>query len=392
MIPKPLASISEADLDSLVTNKVDERKTLEFKRTLPREDDKTEFRADVTSLANSSGGDLIYGVDAVEGVATAVLGLGDAKVDPEILRLQSLLLTHVDPRIPGVEMQAVPVGAKGHVLVVRVPKSWRGPHLVRMVKDEKAFRMFGRHSKGKWDFDGTEIRSAYLLSEQLEHRMRRWRDDRLAKVATREMPVALEGGPLVALHMMPLSAFNEPNAIPAADLEKHRPAPIFAGGWNHHINLDGFVLYSGASGAIGASKVDSSYTQFFRSGCVEAVSTMLFDQRGSHLVLAGLGYERELVTRVAEYTNTLVKVGVTHPIIVTMAILGARGSVLLPASGFFDGRPLDRDAVVLPEVLFERPDQDVKTTMRPLFDAVWNAYGYPRSFNYDEKGQWQERR
>jgi hypothetical protein len=29
--------------------------------------------------------------------------------------------------------------------------------------------------------------------------------------------------------------------------------------------------------------------------------------------------------------------------------------------------------------------------LRPLFDAVWNAAGWERSFNYDEKGKWTRR-
>ena len=30
--------------------------------------------------------------------------------------------------------------------------------------------------------------------------------------------------------------------------------------------------------------------------------------------------------------------------------------------------------------------------MRPVFDAVWNACGYAKSFNYNEKGEWTEGR
>lgn len=388
MIPKPLASLTEADLDSLVTNKVDERKTLEFKQTLPRDDDKdkTEFRADVTSLANSSGGDLLYGVEAKDGVATAVVGLGAANMDSELLRLQNLLFSHVDPRIPGVEMQAVTTANKGPVLVVRVPKSWRGPHLVKMPQDNRTFRMFGRHDKGKWAFDGTEIRAAYLLSEQLEQRVRRWRDDRLAKVAAREMPVELDTGPLVVLHLMPVSAFNDRNVIAVRNLERHRPAPLVSSGWNHHINLDGFVLYDSSPNS--PKGKHHSYTQLFRSGCVEAASVKLFGKsRLPSRHELSRGYETRIADAVDEYTKVLVALGVAYPLVVAMAIFGARGSALES-----DGRELDRDEVILPDVLIERPDQDVKTILRPLFDAVWNAYGYSRSMNYDDDGKWIERR
>ena len=59
MIPKPLDKIEAADIQSLVTNGDEERRTMDFKRDLPgnADKDKNELRADVTSFANAGGGD-----------------------------------------------------------------------------------------------------------------------------------------------------------------------------------------------------------------------------------------------------------------------------------------------------------------------------------------------
>ena len=55
-------------------------------------------------------------------------------------------------------------------------------------------------------------------------------------------------------------------------------------------------------------------------------------------------------------------------------------------------RPVDRDALLVPEVLIESLEQDLHALqrhMRPLLDAVWNSVGAPGSPHYDESGNWR---
>jgi len=64
MIPTDIDQITEEDLQALIDNSVIEGKTIEYKQSLPSnsDSDKKEFLADVSSFANASGGDLIYGI------------------------------------------------------------------------------------------------------------------------------------------------------------------------------------------------------------------------------------------------------------------------------------------------------------------------------------------
>lgn len=50
--------------------------------------------------------------------------------------------------------------------------------------------------------------------------------------------------------------------------------------------------------------------------------------------------------------------------------------------------PVDRDLVILPDVLIESRDSDLLTDLRSLFDGVWNACGWVRCFDYNEQGKW----
>lgn len=76
-----------------------------------------------------------------------------------------------------------------------------------------------------------------------------------------------------------------------------------------------------------------------------------------------------------------------------MVLIGCKGAYLwTDFSRGLDSQPIDRDVAILPEVQAgSLDDDDVPTVMRPIFDAVWNACGHPRSYNYTESGVWDIR-
>ena len=46
------------------------------------------------------------------------------------------------------------------------------------------------------------------------------------------------------------------------------------------------------------------------------------------------------------------------------------------------------DTLVLPEVVIEDRADQLEKVLKPLFDTVWNAFGFNRSSNYDAEGNW----
>lgn len=391
MIPKTLDKIEAADIQSLVTNGDEERRTLDFKRDLPgnTDKDKNELRADVTSFANAGGGDLIFGVDEAGGVATAVPGLPGVDADAEIRRIEAVIQTSIDPRVPGFESRAIAIPGKGPVIVVRVPKSWRGPHLVKI---NDTFRMFGRYSKGKYICDATEIRSAFALSEELPERIRRWRDDRLAKVIGGDAPVPLEDGARLFIHLLPLSSFAVNVELSAGELKaratEFRPPDVSS--WDYRVNLDGFLTFSGPREP---SKRNIAYCQVFRSGRVESVTTQIVTEHEGRRLIAGGWYEPMVVKTLQSYLKALQALMVPTPVMVMLTIAGAKGAWLAVSGKYFHsgGGEVDRDMVILPESLFEDFGEDIPQKMRATFDAFWNACGWERSFSYSDKGEWAPR-
>jgi hypothetical protein len=77
-----------------------------------------------------------------------------------------------------------------------------------------------------------------------------------------------------------------------------------------------------------------------------------------------------------------------------MALLNCKGSYMyVDFSRLLPGEQqvIDRDAALMPDVLIERLDEDIPKALRPMFNAVWNACGFARSFNYDNNGEWNPR-
>ena len=386
MIPKRFGDISKADIDSLVANGVPEGRTLDYKRTLPggKDDEKREFLADVSSFANAAGGDILFGVDEDQGAPTVANGLPGIDPDAEILRLDNSIRSGIEPRVPAVQIKAVDGFPAGPVMVLRVPKSWSSPHMVTF---KGSSRFFSRTNAGKFQMDVAEIRSAFLLSAELAERIKRFRDDRLAKIISDETPVPLEPKGKIILHMLPINAFTQPSVIDVRPFATGGRCldPIVDGPFSGRLNVDGFV----SCWPLKTTKY-ACYTQLFRSGIIEAVDGFSLIHNGN----LETAYEHRLVVALGGYLKLLSDLEIEPPVVVLLSLVGFKGARMLTEAGYFDPiEPnrvpvVDRDVLVLPDVLVEDFSQAPAMILKPLFDTVWQAAGHLGSLNYDGAGNW----
>jgi len=192
MISKRLEEVDEADLDHLVVNSVTEGKTVEYKKVLPgnSDSDKKEFLADVSSFANTTGGDLIFGIDEAQGVPTGIPGLVFSDPDAEVLRLDSIINDGLEPKIR-FGTRVIQRAGKPPVVIVKTERSWIGPHRVIYKGHD---RFYARNSAGKYPMDVSELRSAFTLADSVTERLRQFRDDRIARLRNNKTPVTLVAG------------------------------------------------------------------------------------------------------------------------------------------------------------------------------------------------------
>ncbi len=371
----------ENDLQALVDDQVTEIKTIEYKESLPSNSDseKKEFLADVSSFANAVGGYLIYGMRENSGIASEVCGLESIDADAEIRRLENIIRDGIKPRIPGVAMWAIPLRTLRTAIIIRIPKSWASPHMVAFKNDSK---FYSRNSAGKYQLDVSELRTAFNLSETTTERIRNFRIERLSKIIAGETPVTLNQNPKIIFHIVPFGAFNPASRFDVSSLANDttgRLQPISAASWNSRHNFDGYLSF--------ASPL--TYLQVFRNGNIEAVNASIIEPDDEGLTIPSLLFEGKLLDALPRFLSIQRQLGVEPPLFIMLSLLGVSGCRMGVDSRLDStfGYPIDRDALILPEIIVENFECNPSEAMRPIFDAIWNAAGWPRSMNYNENGE-----
>src|SRR5262249_5284158 len=148
------------------------------------------------------------------------------------------------------------------------------------------------------------LRRAFTLSATIYEQIKGFRAERVAQGSKGETPILLMPGGTLILHPVPLASFRSRHLFAVAttpDLATPFP-PLRANGWDHRLNLDGHVAYSG----VRKDRTSRSYTQFFRNGVVEAVlsDVVMEKKEEGKLLLAGY-YERTLTQEFRPVTRLL---------------------------------------------------------------------------------------
>jgi hypothetical protein len=388
---KRIEDVEEDDLRGLVSAGVPEGRLIEYKLTLPggTDNDKKEFLADVSSFANASGGDLVYGIREEQGSAVELVGLHHANMDAERLRLEEIIRNGITPRIPGLTVRAITLQPHNAALIIRVRRSFAQPHMVTF---KGASRFYSRNSTGKYQLDVAELRTAFQTSGAFAERARNFRAERLGNIVAGETPVKLQEPPVAVLHLVPASTFDPGTRIDISPLagqaDRLRPMIDYGGFWAPRYNFDGLFSHASSEGEA------CSYVQLFRNGSIEAVLADVKNTERENQKMLPIGWlEKNLIDALPIYLRALRDVAVEPPVFLMLSLLSVSGYYMSidgrPRLRRFDQTPIDRDALLAPEVALESFEQDASQTLRPIFDAIWNAAGWSRSMSYDEVGIWR---
>jgi hypothetical protein len=399
----PLNQVDAGRLAALVTNAVREGRQLEYKEQLPSEsdEDKRQFLADVTSFANAIGGDLIFGIRESRDASSVLTGepdplipgLPSLNLGAEQLRLENLMRDGVASRMPPVSFHEIRRGSDPPCLLLRIPRSWAGLHMVTF---KNWSRIFGRNSTGKYQLDIGQIRTEILARESEYERVRRFRVERIARIVAGETPIPTGHGPKIILHGLPVSPWDGvwSRLMKIQEQQIADLLPSFsaqASSWRY--NLDGFVTYT-----IRSDPERDSYTQLFRDGGIEKLS-------GGAIVLTprngpprdffyGFHVEEAAINAFASNQRCWTHLGVEPPLVVGLCLTGVTGVQLRPSGDWHrqEAVAFDRDPLVIPEIVVEDLSPPAHEILRPLFDLLWNAGGWPRSPYYDASGEWKRPR
>lgn len=385
---KSITASPEDELRALVAAGVGDLRVMDFRPELPEptEAGRIEFLNDVSSFANALGGHILYGATAIPGEPVEL-----RPFEPRIVRDRALWLEHalvggISPNLPGLRFKVVELENQKAALVVHIPRSWAGPHLV-VGRDTNNF--FSRDHKGRYLLDVSELRAAFLMGHTLRERLRNFRLDRLNVIRNRALSVNLSEAPKMVLHILPVASFAPGFHIDISQLDGLEPQlmrPMQARGLVTHFNYDGMITFSSVE------KYAYSYVQVFRNGCLEAGETLLLELRDGRKYIPGGAFEREVIQCGERMVGLLKRMEVEPPYVVMLSFLGVHGYSLFVGAMRWQSNThqIERQDLYLEDVVIQDAAQDFSRVIRPAFDQVWNACGWPRSMNYDTEGNWHE--
>lgn len=371
MILKSLDDITLADLEQLSTTGVSEGRTLEFKSELPggKDDDTKEFLADVTSLANTDGGDLIYGVVDEDGVAASAPGVAlSASLDATLLRLENLLRDAVQPRLSGVRFLWREKTPDAGLLIVRVPASLAAPHRVTFKGGAKFYH---RNSRGKAEMDTHELRLAFTASEALPNRLSKLHQDAVRMVEEGDLPFDLEAGPKAMLSILPLNLLRDERQLDIDGQTAVYPPDI------HSISslqaLEGFYV-----AAAGGDRPSNSFALTRRTGQIDVCWIIGREREGEGLIWP-FPMEKRLAATVKGAISKLSRWAIEGPFVVALSLVDVKGYRLV-FDPWLGPKPREawRSCLTLPSIVIESASDEA---LMPLAKVFWNSMCVTRPEN-----------
>ena len=386
MIPRDITGITMADIESLISNSVPEGLQIEYKSDLPgtSNDSKKEFLSDASSFANAEGGDLIYGLREEDGIPVEITDLSSDGVDVIKQRLENLLRDGLSPRISA-NIQPITSEAAA-VLLVRVAKSWNKPHRVIFNGHD---RFYSRNSAGKYPLDVEELRQVFAGGRAAISEMKRFVTERTFALFEDVSFVHMGAHAKMMLLLLPIEAFSTDCRYDLSFVDVRDLPPLSQYGWSHLYNLEGILTFSMA-----ADDATYSYAEIYRNGAIEAASSSVFMGISSKdRVFYASSVEKEAIAILPAYFALYKKLGIRPPVGISISFVGIHDYPFRYGSsyGVREAPPLKKDILTLPIETVSDFDRKPSTILRPLFNLLWNAYGFKSCPNYDASEGWIER-
>lgn len=376
---KQIHDLTIADVEALIEVPVGESKTVEFKQSLPEwnEQGKKDLLSDVSALANTNGGVIVYGMGTKRDSRGSDTGIADRiaplSVNPDVEKQRILNLLHdgVAPSLgPHVAIASIACEG-GCLLVLGVLSSRLGPHMVVAAKRRRIYR---RSDVANYEPDVTELRRMFLEATESVQGALEFRDRRLARILSGHVHVP-STTPACIVHVVPLGGDRM-----VLDLSRHGEAlklgvpPFGYASWWGRFNADGHINY-----ASDRLPTMLAYSQCLRSGGYEGFDGTFAGQPGAAILSKQQFSAVALRHHVSEFVGNAVRMlegtlSVEAPFLVMVTLLRVYGYRIAGGADESSSFSIDASELYLPEIVLE-PGAPLRDAMVPAFDALWQASG-----------------
>ena len=220
--------------------------------------------------------------------------------------------------------------------------------------------------------------------------IRLYHEERIKRLKNNETPKRFYEGGKIVLHLIPIDSFRNPIDYELSVYQEQqdtllKPMLTEKIGYSQIYNFDGVLVFSLAS-----DQTCLSYVQLYTNGMIEAVEGFYLTREEKEIPIYSI--EQEIILKTACYLSLQQQMGIEPPVVCYLALLGVREYWIMDRSidtHFLDIHSFDRDDLILPVLKIDKFDIDTTKLLKINFDRIWNACGYPGSFQYDEKGEFK---
>ena len=230
--------------------------------------------------------------------------------------------------------------------------------------------------------------------EALLHRMEAFHRQRVEAIASGQSLLGKCNSGVLVVHMIPRSCLRDRTRFEGAKLKEHGNLvpPLGGRGGYARFNVDGLLNYDGHQSL-------RAYSQLYRDGRLESVMAevafpMDRQQKNSVHCLRDSICEQAVFTTAAGYFRFCKALGLAAPLQMFSALVGCEGVRIWTDMTFREvsEHGIDRSPAFLPDIEITTLDDEPLKLLLPWCDTLWQACGMERSFNFDQQGNWRERR
>lgn len=105
-------------------------------------------------------------------------------------------------------------------------------------------------------------------------------------------------------------------------------------------------------------------------------------------------FEDEALQAISSHINLLDRIGISGPYFVNLFMIDLPKVYLhlseryFQNSGIFYERDIFPDFIEIPDALTAQDKQTLGKAIKQILDHIWQEFGFKRSLNYNENGEW----
>lgn len=396
----PLHELTEEHLTSLQLLRISEGPRLEFKAELKMSTsaEKRELCKDISALANSQGGYILYGISEANGVISGIPGIDfNDTIQQQFFQI---VTSGIAPRLQNVSHTQIRLRGGKHVFVI---KAELDGYLHQVKYDDN--RYYKRTGTITIAMESSDVETFFTSKgpgtreEEINEVITGYH----AALRSKKYFKGLAGKGLCSVVIVPEVASYKLDFGKLPHNIDLLFRPIYCSGWDSEITGRARFTF----GRHRDERMPYAATEITEFGELKAFNSFLLENRYSEVpsvpgaagYVPSIAYERELVSSIHQYLTSFAQLGVSPPFVVNCALLNVRGYFMYVDPVRFSnyGRVLQQDDILPPSVKFTSEkeftsSEDVARGLRPCFDFIWREFGFKRSFNYTEDGNWAPER